>query len=124
MLFEPPVRKRQNSGKLVAAVRCADRDARKWYASKLAPKKYGDRLEVEVSAELTHKEVTRDALRKLTPEELELYENLLAKVNQAAIGSAGEVVDVVPESENGAGEKHHGQRGQLTSQRCSQDARN
>ena len=35
-------------------------DARKWYASKLAPKKYGDKIEQNVTGELTVKRVMSD----------------------------------------------------------------
>lgn len=42
-------------------------DARKWAASKLAPKKYGDRVTQEISGEMNHK-VSRIELVALTPD--------------------------------------------------------
>lgn len=34
-------------------------DARKWVASKLAPKKYGDKLDIEAKVSLTHEEALK-----------------------------------------------------------------
>jgi hypothetical protein len=49
-------------------------ETRKWYLSKLAPKKYGDRIEVESKVTVMSAEEQRkfDALKELPPEDLEM----------------------------------------------------
>ena len=51
-------------------------DVRKWYLSKLAPKKFGDRLELDAKVNVKDE---RPDFSKYTTEELEQLEKLLAK---------------------------------------------
>ncbi len=70
----------------VAKVRIA---ARQWRASKLAPKKYGDRTQLEHTGR-DGGPIQYQDLSKLSDEELDQLERLSAKISSAGGGQGGE----------------------------------
>lgn len=61
-------------------------EARKWRAAKLAPKKFGDRLDVSHSGEV----VNRHDLSGLSPDELDALEGIVGKVAEPSGDQSGE----------------------------------
>lgn len=56
-------------------------DARKWVASKLKPKKYGEAQRIEMGGEIKNTNVQADQLAKLSEEELETFAKLMEKLS-------------------------------------------